>query len=77
MPPLANILLFGAAALAILALPGPAVIYIVTRSVSQGRAAGIVSVLGIHVGTAVYVVATSMGVSALLAASTTAFLIIK
>jgi threonine/homoserine/homoserine lactone efflux protein len=77
MPPLTNILLFMVAAITLLAIPGPAVIYIVTRSVSQGRAAGIASVLGIHVGTAVYVAATSMGISALLAASATAFLVVK
>ena len=45
---------FALAALAILAVPGPAVIYIVTRSIHQGRAAGLASVLGIHVGTLVH-----------------------
>jgi threonine/homoserine/homoserine lactone efflux protein len=77
MPHLTTILVFAAAAIAVLLLPGPAVVYIVTRSVSQGRAAGLVSVLGIHAGTIVYVVATSAGLSALLMASSTAFQIVK
>lgn len=77
MPPFPNILLFVAAALALLLVPGPAVIYIVTRSVAQGRAAGLLSVLGIHTGTVVYVVAASLGLSALLNASSTAFLVVK
>lgn len=63
--------------MAVLLIPGPAVVYIVTRSVSQGRAAGLVSVLGIHVGTSVYVIATSLGLSALLMASSTVFMIVK
>jgi threonine/homoserine/homoserine lactone efflux protein len=43
--------LFCAAALALLVVPGPAVLYVVTRSIEQGRKAGLVSTLGIHVGT--------------------------
>jgi threonine/homoserine/homoserine lactone efflux protein len=77
MPHLTTILLFVAAALALLLTPGPAVLYVVTRSVAQGRAAGLISVLGIHSGTVVYVVATSAGLSALLTASSTAFQIVK
>jgi threonine/homoserine/homoserine lactone efflux protein len=45
--------LFCAAAVALAVVPGPAVLYIVARSVEQGRAAGLVSVLGIHLGTTV------------------------
>jgi len=77
MPESSTILLFVAATMALLLVPGPAVIYIVTRSVTQGRAAGLVSVLGVHVGTICYVVATTAGLSALLRASSTAFLIVK
>src|SRR5258705_283307 len=66
MPHLTTILLFAAAAMALLLTPGPAVVYIVTRSMAQGRAAGLVSVLGVHVGTIGYVIATSAGLSALL-----------
>src|SRR5262245_37486235 len=53
--------------------PGPAVIYIVTRSIEQGRRAGLVSVLGIVVGTLFHVAAAALGVSALLMSSALAF----
>ena len=42
---------FVLAALALLLVPGPAVLYVVARSIEHGRRAGVVSVLGIHVGT--------------------------
>jgi threonine/homoserine/homoserine lactone efflux protein len=77
MPTLSTLLLFVAATLALLVFPGPAVLYIVTRSVSQGRAAGLVSVLGVHTGTIFFVLATSFGLSALLSASQTAFQVVK
>ena len=44
---------FVVAALVLLLVPGPSVLYIVARSIDQGRRAGITSVLGIHVGTLV------------------------
>ncbi len=68
---------FSLAALAILAVPGPAVLYIVTRSIQQGRGAGIASVLGIHVGTLVHVAAATIGLSAILVSSATAFTVVK
>ncbi|MBB2909832.1 threonine/homoserine/homoserine lactone efflux protein [Streptosporangium becharense] len=77
MPDLATVALFVVATLALLLVPGPAVLYIVTRSVTQGRSAGLVSVLGIHLGSLVHVAAAALGVSALLAASATAFTIVK
>ncbi|MDP9862626.1 MULTISPECIES: LysE family translocator [Streptosporangium] len=77
MPDLTTLALFAAATLALLLVPGPAVLYIVTRSVAQGRGAGIVSVLGIHLGSVVHVAAAALGVSALLAASATAFAVVK
>jgi threonine/homoserine/homoserine lactone efflux protein len=72
-----TLLLFAAAAVVLLVIPGPAVLFIVTRSVAQGRAAGLVSVLGVHAGSVVHVVAAALGVSALLAASATAFAVVK
>lgn len=69
--------LFLAAALALLLIPGPAVLFIVTRSVEQGRRAGLVSVLGIHAATLVHVAAAALGLSALLAASALAFGIVQ
>ena len=68
---------FALAALAILAVPGPAVIYIVTRSIHQGRAAGLASVLGIHVGTLVHLTFAVVGLSAILVSSATAFTVVK
>jgi threonine/homoserine/homoserine lactone efflux protein len=68
---------FSLAALAILAVPGPAVIYIVTRSIHQGRGAGFASVLGIHVGTLFHLAAATVGLSAILVSSATAFTVVK
>jgi threonine/homoserine/homoserine lactone efflux protein len=69
--------LFVVAALVLLVTPGPAVFYIVTRSIDEGRRAGIVSVLGVHAGTLVHVAAAAAGLSALLAASASAFTVVK
>ncbi len=68
---------FSAAALILLIIPGPGVMYIVTRSATQGRRAGVVSVFGIHLGSVVHIVAAMIGLSAVLAASATAFTIVK
>lgn len=69
--------LFVVAALALLLVPGPAVLYVVTRSIQQGRKAGLVSVLGIHLGTLVHIVAATAGLSALVVSSATAFTVVK
>jgi threonine/homoserine/homoserine lactone efflux protein len=73
MPDLATLALFAVAAVTLLVIPGPAVLYIVTRSVDQGRAAGLASVCGVHVGTLVHVAAAALGLSALLVSSATAY----
>jgi RhtB (resistance to homoserine/threonine) family protein len=57
--------------------PGPDTAYIVGRSVAQGRRAGILSALGISAGCSVHVIASAFGLTALLAASATAFTVIK
>ena len=72
-----NLLLFAGAALVLLLIPGPAVLYIVARSVAQGRTAGLVSVLGIHAATAIHVLAAALGLSVLLLSSALAFSIVK
>ena len=72
-----RLVLFAAAALALLLVPGPSVLYIVTRSIHQGRRAGLVSVLGIHLGTLVHITAATAGLSALLVSSATAFTAVK
>jgi threonine/homoserine/homoserine lactone efflux protein len=77
LPEFASLGLFIAAALVLLITPGPAVLYIVARSIDQGRRAGLVSMLGVHAGTLVHVAAAAAGLSALLAASATAFSVIK
>jgi len=77
MPDSSTLVLFVAAALALLAMPGPAVIYIVSQSIDHGRAAGLVSVLGVGVGSAVQVAAASLGLSSLLVSSATAFSAVK
>jgi threonine/homoserine/homoserine lactone efflux protein len=77
MPAPSTLALFAAAALALLVVPGPAVLYIVTRSIDQGRRAGMASVAGIHTGSVVHVAAAAVGLSAVLAASATAFTVVK
>ena len=76
-PSSAQLWLFCLAALVLLAIPGPAVLYIVVQSAEQGRRAGLASVAGVHVGTLVHVAAASIGLSALIVASATAFTAVK
>ncbi len=59
------------------ATPGPDTAYIIGRSLAQGRAAGLMSALGISLGCCVHAVASAIGLSALLAASATTFMLIK
>ena len=77
MPAPTTFALFAAATIVLLVVPGPAVLYIVTRSVAQGRGAGLVSVLGVHTGSLVHVTFAAVGVSALLYASATAFTVVR
>jgi len=77
VPTASSIGLFSLAALALLLIPGPSVMYIVARSSSQGRRAGLVSVAGIHTGTLVHVAAAVLGLSAVIVASATAFNVVK
>jgi threonine/homoserine/homoserine lactone efflux protein len=72
-----NLLLFAGAALVLLLIPGPAVLYVVARSVAQGRKAGIVSVLGIHTATLIHIAAAALGLSVLVLSSALAFNIVK
>jgi threonine/homoserine/homoserine lactone efflux protein len=69
--------LFLIAAVILLATPGPAVLYIVARSIDQGRTAGLVSTLGIGTGTLVHVAAAALGISALLVTSALAFDVVR
>jgi threonine/homoserine/homoserine lactone efflux protein len=77
MPDGSTLLLFVGASLALLAIPGPAVIYVVTRSIEHGRTAGMVSMLGVETGTFAYALAAAAGLSGLIAASVTAFTVVR
>lgn len=69
--------LFMGAALVLLLIPGPAVLYITARSASQGRAAGLVSVLAIETANFFQVTAAALGISAILLSSALAFDVVK
>ncbi len=77
MPNGSTMLLFVGASALLLAFPGPAVIFLVTRTAEQGRAAGIVSLLGVETGTLIYAVAAALGLAGLIATSATAFAAVK
>lgn len=64
-------------AIVLLLIPGPAVLYVVTRSIEMGRSGGIASVAGITTGTIAYVVLATVGLSSLILASTAAFDAVK
>jgi threonine/homoserine/homoserine lactone efflux protein len=72
-----SLILFVTGAALILIIPGPAITYIVSRTIGQGRAAGLVSAMGIATGTLIHVAAATLGLSALLASSALAFQFIK
>ena len=69
--------LFLITAFVLLITPGPAVLYIIARSIDQGRVAGVVSALGVGLGTTFHVAAAALGISALLASSALAFSVLK
>lgn len=77
MPDTASLLTFTIAATVLIIIPGPAVLYIVARSIEQGRLAGLASVLGVAAGTLVHSVAAAAGLSALILTSALAFSIVK
>lgn len=77
LPDSGALAIFVVAALVLLVIPGPAVLYIVAQSISRGRLAGLVSMLGIQVGGLVHVAAAAAGLSALLVRSSVAFDVVK
>ena len=77
VPTLSTLPVFVAASLALLLIPGPAVLFIIARSAAQGRRAGLVSVLGVHTATVVHVLAAVAGLSAIVVASSIAFTAVK
>ena len=77
MPSPSTIAAFAAASFILLIIPGPAVLYIVNRSVSDGREAGLAAVAGLTLGNLVHAVAAAVGLSAVLATSAAAFNTVK
>ena len=77
MPGIEMVLVFMAAALALNLTPGPDMLYVTARSVSDGRAAGVVSAFGIAAGTLVHITALALGLAALLAAVPLAYDVVR
>jgi threonine/homoserine/homoserine lactone efflux protein len=77
LPPTPTLLLFISATIALLLTPGPAVLYIITRSVDQGRRAGLASSTGVALGNLVHVAAATLGLSAVVLSSALAFDVVK
>ncbi len=72
-----NLAVFLVTALMLTVIPGPSTLYVLGRSIAQGRRAGALSVLGIAAGTVCHILAVAFGLSALLAASQIGFSLIK
>jgi threonine/homoserine/homoserine lactone efflux protein len=77
MPGLATLLVFCGVSFLLVASPGPGVLYVVGRSIDRGRRAGVASMLGIEAAEVVHVFAVAFGLSALLAASSSALDVIR
>jgi threonine/homoserine/homoserine lactone efflux protein len=77
LPSPSDLLLFVSAAVILLIIPGPAVLYVLTRSIDQGRKAGLASCSGIATGTLVHVLGATLGLSALLLSSAAAYSVVK
>jgi threonine/homoserine/homoserine lactone efflux protein len=77
IPEPSTLALFLAATVALLVVPGPAVLYIVAQSIDRGRRAGLVSMLGIQAGALVHIAAAAVGLSSLLVSSAVAFETVK
>jgi threonine/homoserine/homoserine lactone efflux protein len=77
MPERGTLLVFALASLALVAIPGPNVIYIATRSLGQGRRVGVASALGVETGALVHIAAATLGLSALIRSSPLAFDVVK
>ena len=74
---MSTIAAFAAASILLLVIPGPAVVYILNRSVSDGRRVGLAAVAGLELGNLVHALAAAAGLSAVLATSATAFNTVK
>lgn len=77
MPTLETWMIFLPAALLLGISPGPGVLYVLSRSLAQGRRAGYASAAGLMLGGLVHVVAAAAGLSALFLTSPSAYLVVK
>jgi threonine/homoserine/homoserine lactone efflux protein len=77
VPEPTTLLVFALAATALVVIPGPNHVYIVTRSLVEGRGAGLASAFGVETGTLVHIAAAAVGLSTLIASSAVAFEIVK
>ncbi len=75
--PLNDLLLFSLAALVLVVSPGPNMIYLISRSITQGRRAGMISLLGVIFGFLFHIIMVSFGLTALLFAVPIAYEIVK
>jgi threonine/homoserine/homoserine lactone efflux protein len=77
MPTIPTLLTFAIAATLLIIVPGPNVLYIITRGIDQGRKAAVVSALGVEVGMLFHIGAAVLGLSALVARSEIVFNVVK
>ncbi|MEV7133258.1 LysE family translocator [Arthrobacter sp. NPDC093128] len=77
MVPLSNLLTFALAAVVLIAVPGPSVLFVIGRSLALGRKGGLLSVLGNALGMIPQIVAVALGVGVALAQSVLLFTIVK
>ncbi len=77
MPTPSTLALFAVSAALLILIPGPAVLYIVARSIHQGKKAGLLSALGVEVGSMVHIVGAAVGLSAIVLSSALAFSVVK
>ena len=77
MPTFESLAAFGISSLALLVIPGPAVLYIINRSVADGRNVALAAVAGLEIGNFMHVIAATVGLSAVIATSAAAFSAVK
>ncbi|TFD32314.1 LysE family translocator [Cryobacterium cryoconiti] len=77
MVPLPNLLTFALASVALIALPGPTVLFVIGRSLALGRVGGLLSVLGNALGLIPVIAAVALGLGAIVTGSVVVFTVIK
>lgn len=77
MPSGPTLAAFTAATVVLILLPGPAMLFLLARGIAGGRRVGVLSAIGVESASAVYVVATALGLTAVLAASGTALAVVR